>query len=112
MTNFKNFDWEAIKSFCNKVADADYEKRAEAFGLRFIFSLELGIFECRVYFCLYKRTNGRDVDILRVSENNYFATKDKVDAYFEELERLLNGGYNEDVAYEAELKALNEKYGR
>lgn len=110
MTTFKNYDWDSVKALCDKVEGID--KKAMDKGLTFSFDVQIGIYDCRVYGCLYKKRKGdNDINYATYLEYNYFEKKKEFDAFLEEVKRVL-ATYDEDDDYERELEALNKKYGR
>lgn len=114
MVNLKEINWDAVKTLCDKVAGI--EERAEALGLKYIFEVAVGIYTCKVYSHLYKRVGDiychTDIDFAKYLEFNYFEKQEEFEKHLAEVEELLNGGYNEQVAYEKELEVLNKKYGK
>lgn len=113
MVNLKEIKWDAIKELCDKVAGI--EERAEALGLKYIFEVAVGIYTCKVYSHLYKRVGdicSHTIDFAQYIEFNYFEKQEEFEKHLAEVEELLNGGYNVQVAYEKELEELNKKYGK
>lgn len=111
MINVKEIRWEAIKELCDKVAGI--EERAKALGLNYIFTFEVGIYECKVYSVLYKKIdNGSDIDLAKYHEDYYFKKQADFDAHLAEVEKILAEGWNLEDAYSEELAKLNKKYGK
>lgn len=114
MIDFSKVDWNAIKALCERVND--YEKKAKAKGLDFIFSVHIGIRECEVYSVLYYKMEGyNDTDLVKFNETDYFSKKDKFEEYLKEVDERIAGwdaASDLDAEYKLELEALNKKYGK
>lgn len=112
MVNLKEIKWDAIKELCDKVAGV--EEKANKLGLTYIFVVEVGIWECKVYSALYRKIKGggADLDLAKYHEYNYFDKRAEFDAHLAEVEKILTEGWSIDKAYAEELSKLNKKYGK